>query len=78
MSKYSVLASTQPEQNPLLCVRYLNQESHHLWGKRYLLRVTEGDQVPSVEIQLSWLLLQVRPETTGEKKQEIFDHWYRD
>lgn len=78
MSKYSVLASTQPEQNPLLCARYLNQESHHLWGKRYLLRVTEGDQVPSVEIQLSWLLLQVRPETTREKKQEIFDHWYRD
>src|SRR5450759_1376622 len=30
---------------------YLDRESHYVWGKRYLLRVTEGDHMPSVEIQ---------------------------
>jgi hypothetical protein len=56
---------------------YLNLESHYLWGRRYLLRVIEGDQTPSVEIQHSRLLLHVRPETTEEKKQEIVAQWYR-
>jgi len=56
---------------------YLNLESHHLWGKRYLLRVIEGDQIPSVEIQHSRLLLRVRTETTEERKQEIVAQWYR-
>ena len=32
---------------------YLNRESHYLWGKRYLLRVVETDQPPSLEIQHS-------------------------
>ena len=56
---------------------YLNRESHYLWGKRYLLRVIEGDQMLSVEIQHSRLLLRVRTETTEERKQEIIAHWYR-
>jgi predicted metal-dependent hydrolase len=56
---------------------YLNLESHYLWGKRYLLRVIEGDHTPSIKVQHSRLLLHVRPETT-EKKQEIVAHWYRE
>jgi hypothetical protein len=56
---------------------YLNRESHYLWGKRYLLRVIEGDQIPSVEIQHRRLLLRVRTETPEERKQEIVAHWYR-
>jgi predicted metal-dependent hydrolase len=56
---------------------YLNLESHYLWGKRYLLRVIEGDQVPSVEVQHSRLLLRIRPGTSDEMKQEIVAQWYR-
>src|ERR1035441_4096138 len=43
---------------------YLNLESHYLWGKRYLLRVIEGEWAPSIEVQHSRLLLRVRPGTT--------------
>ncbi len=57
---------------------YLNLESHYLWGKRYLLRVFEGDQSPSVVVQHSQLLLGVRPGTTEERKKEIVALWYRD
>jgi len=56
---------------------YLNLESHYLWGKRYLLRVIDTDQSPSIEVQHSRLLLRVHPETTEEKKQEIVAQWYR-
>ena len=56
---------------------YLNQESHYLWGKRYLLRVSEHDRPPSVEVQHSQLHLIVRPETSTAKKQEIVSRWYR-
>ena len=57
---------------------YLNRESHYLWGKRYLLRVVEADQPPSLEIQHSRLLLRVPPETTEERKQDVVAHWYRE
>jgi predicted metal-dependent hydrolase len=43
-----------------------------------LLRVIDGSQTPSIEVQHSRLLLRVHPETTEEKKQEIIAKWYRD
>jgi len=57
---------------------YLNRESHYLWGKRYVLRVIEKDEAPSVEIQHSRLVVRVRPGTTEKQKQEIIAQWYRD
>jgi predicted metal-dependent hydrolase len=56
---------------------YLNLESHYLWGKRYLLRVIEGDWAASIEVQHSRLLLRVRPGTTDEMKRETVAQWYR-
>src|SRR5258705_6265025 len=29
---------------------YIDRESHYVWGKRYLLKVIEADQAPSVEL----------------------------
>lgn len=56
---------------------YLNRESHYLWGKRYLLRMVEGDQAPSIEIQHRQLVMRVYRGTTEQKKQEIVAQWYR-
>jgi hypothetical protein len=50
---------------------YLDRESHYVWGKRYLLLISEKDQAPSVELQHSQMLLRVRPGTDGKKKQAI-------
>jgi predicted metal-dependent hydrolase len=50
---------------------YLDRESHYLWGKRYLLRVIEGDEAPSVALKHRWMLLRVRPGTDAKKKQAI-------
>lgn len=57
---------------------YLNRESHYVWGKRYLLNIVEHDTAPSIELKHSKMILQLRPYTSVEKKQEILDSWYRE
>jgi predicted metal-dependent hydrolase len=54
-----------------------NRESHYLWGKRYLLKVVEKDQSPSVELGHKQLLLAVRPGTPADKKETLLSTWYR-
>lgn len=57
---------------------YVERESHYVWGKRYLLTVTESDKPPSVELKHSRMLLRVRPGTDEDKRQEIVEEWYRE
>jgi predicted metal-dependent hydrolase len=56
---------------------YLDRESHVVWGKRYLLKVIECDEAPSVELKHSRMFLRLRPETQGNKKQAVMEAWYR-
>lgn len=57
---------------------YLNRESHYVWGKRYLLNIVEQDAAPSIKLKHSKMILQLRPDTSVEKKEEILDGWYRE
>jgi predicted metal-dependent hydrolase len=57
---------------------YLDRESHHVWGKRYLLTALESNQVPSVELKHSRMLLQVRPRTHKKERQAIVEQWFRE
>ena len=57
---------------------YLDRESHYVWGKRYLLKVIEADQPPSVELSHSRMVLRVRPGTDQAKRQVILEEWYRE
>ncbi len=56
---------------------YLEQESHYVWGKRYLMRVAVADGVPSVRLSHRQLMLSVRPEASEARRGEILDAWYR-
>ena len=56
---------------------YLDRESHYVWGKRYLLKISEIEQPPSIELKHSKMLLHVRPGTGQTKCQTIMDEWYR-
>ena len=58
--------------------KFLDRESHYLWGKRYLLKVTENDGPPQVELKHSKMLLRVRPGTGKEKMQSLIEAWYRE
>lgn len=57
---------------------YLNRESHYLWGRRYVLTVREDNEAPSIELKHSRILLRVRPGTSEERKQALFEEWYRE
>ncbi len=55
---------------------FVERESHYVWGRRYLLSVREMNAAPSVELNRR-LILQVRPGTSGAKKQDVMEEWYR-
>lgn len=57
---------------------YLDRESHYVWGKRYLLKIVEVNQAPSVELQHKWMVLRVRPGTDEMKRQALIEGWYRE
>ncbi len=57
---------------------YIDRESHYVWGKRYLLTVSESDAPPSIELKHDRMLLRVRPRTDKDKKQALVEGWYRE
>ena len=57
---------------------YLDRESHYVWGKRYLLKVIECAEAPSVELKHRRMLLRLRPGTHDERKQVVVEEWYRE
>src|SRR5438552_9440657 len=48
---------------------YVDRESHYVWGRRFLLTVSESDEPPSLDLKHSRMLLRVRPHTDENKKQ---------
>jgi predicted metal-dependent hydrolase len=56
---------------------YVDRESHYVWGKRYLLTVSENDEPASIALGHSRMLLRVRPGTDESKKQAFVEEWYR-
>jgi len=57
---------------------YLDRESHYVWGKRYLLKINEADQVPSLELKHTHMVLTIRPGSASEKREAVVSAWYRD
>lgn len=57
---------------------YLERESHYVWGKRYLLKVTEHDGPPEVELKHRVLKLRMRPGIDTTKRERILENWYRE
>lgn len=56
---------------------YVERESHYVWGKRYLLTVSESDEPPSIDLKHSRMLLRVRPRTDEDKRKALVEEWYR-
>lgn len=57
--------------------RYLERESHFLWGRRYLLSVIERDAKPAVAVGHRRITLTVRPGSTEEDRSRVMREWYR-
>ena len=56
---------------------YIERESHHVWGRRYLLRVIEKDAPVAIELTHRYLRLQIRPGMDSSRRAELLEQWYR-
>lgn len=57
---------------------FLERESHYFQGQRYLLRITEHEAPPKVELKTkNYIDLFVRPNSTIEQRNVILNEWYR-
>lgn len=57
--------------------RFIERESHHLWGRRYLLSVVEKDEKPSVRLSHRKITLGVRPGSSMAKREEVMHEWHK-
>ena len=57
---------------------YLDQESHYVWGKRYLLKIVEVDNAPAVELKGGDMILRTRPGTGADARGAAVSKWYRE
>jgi predicted metal-dependent hydrolase len=57
---------------------YLERESHYVWGKRYLLSVTERDRASTIELKHNRMILTARAGTDETAREAIVAQWYRD
>jgi predicted metal-dependent hydrolase len=57
---------------------YLDRESHYVWGKRYLLKVSESENPPTIELKGNRMLLQLRPGADKQKRHHLVEEWYRE
>jgi predicted metal-dependent hydrolase len=57
--------------------QYVERESHYLWGRRYLLSVTEEDAKPSIKLGHRRITLTVRPGSGRAKREAIMHAWHK-
>ena len=57
--------------------RFVERESHYVWGRRYLLAVVEADEKPCVSLDHRKVTLRVRPGSSAAKRQEVMHEWHR-
>lgn len=57
---------------------YIERESHYVWGRRYLLRITERAAPPAIVLTPRYLHMSVRPGTKRERRAQLLAAWYRD
>lgn len=57
---------------------FVENESHYVWGKRYLFTISERNEPPLIELKHSRMHLRVRPGADVEKRQALVEAWYRE
>ncbi|WP_411885688.1 M48 family metallopeptidase [Polaromonas sp. YR568] len=57
--------------------RFVERETHYLWGRRYLLSVIKKDAKPAVTQDHRRITLTVRPDSMLTKRKEVMDEWHR-
>ena len=57
--------------------KFIERESHYLWGRRLLLSVTYRDAKPSVSLDHKRITLTVRPGSDFGRRAEVIHDWHK-
>lgn len=57
--------------------QFVERESHHVWGRRYLMTVVYRDVKSSVVLSNKRITLIVRPGSSAEKRAEVMHEWHK-
>jgi predicted metal-dependent hydrolase len=57
--------------------RFIERESHSLWGRHYLLSVREREGKPSVRLSHRRIMLTVRPGATRARREAVIHEWHK-
>jgi hypothetical protein len=57
--------------------KFVERESHYLWGRRYLLSVRQKDAKPCIRLDHRRIVLTVRPGADKSKREGVVHDWHR-
>ena len=57
--------------------QFIERESHYLWGRRYLLTVTQQDAKPDVTLDHKRITLFIRPGSDTTKRAQVLHEWHK-
>jgi predicted metal-dependent hydrolase len=57
--------------------QFVERESHHVWGRRYLMTVVEAEVRPHVKLDHKRITLSVRPGHDATKRLEVMHEWHK-
>lgn len=57
--------------------KFVERESHYLWGRRHLLTITYRDAKPSIAVDHRRITLTVRPGSDAERRSDIIHEWHK-
>lgn len=57
--------------------QYVERESHYLWGRRYLLTISEKEAKPIVHLSHRTIMLTVRPGSNDAKRATVIHEWHK-
>ena len=57
--------------------RFIERESHYLWGRRHLMTIKHREAKPSVSLDHKRITLTVRPRSDSMKRAEVIQEWHK-
>jgi predicted metal-dependent hydrolase len=57
--------------------RYVERETHYLWGRRYLLTIIEKDAKPHVKLGHRRMTLSIRPGSSEARRRAVIHEWHK-
>ena len=67
--RFSKQAREEPRQ-------FKGRETHYLWGRRHLLKLTERNEKPTIKVDHRTIHLQVRPGAEADQRARIMHEWH--